>query len=62
MSDLEYDDQFEEVDPEEFILEEEEELPEEEPDELDELSKEFVKALVEKIMQFQEMLVKFLFG
>jgi len=57
MSDLEYDDQFEEVDPEEFLLDEEEELPEEEPDELDELSKEFVKALVEKIMQFQEMLV-----
>ena len=29
MSDLEYDDQFEEVDPEEFLLDEEEELPEE---------------------------------
>jgi hypothetical protein len=58
MSEFEHNDQFEEIDPEEFLLDEEEDdLPEEEPDELDELSKEFVKALVEKIMQFQEMLV-----
>jgi len=57
MSEFDHDDQFEEIDPEEEFLEEEEELPEEEPDELDELSKEFVNALVEKIMQFQEMLV-----
>ena len=57
MSEFDHNDQFEEIDPEEEFLEEEEELPEEEPDELDELSKEFVNALVEKIMQFQEMLV-----
>jgi hypothetical protein len=58
MSEFEHNDQFEEIDPEEFLLDEEDDgLPEEEPDELDELSKEFVKALVEKIMQFQEMLV-----
>ena len=57
MSEFEHSDQFEEIDPEELLLDEEDDLPEEEPDELDELSKEFVKALVEKIMQFQEMLV-----
>jgi hypothetical protein len=58
MSDLEHDDQFEEIDPEEFFEEGEDDgLSEEEPDELDELSKEFVRALVDKIMQFQEMLV-----
>ncbi len=57
MSDIEYDEQFEEIDPNEDLFEEEELPPEEEPDELDELSKEFVRALVDKIMQFQEMLV-----
>lgn len=49
-------DKFEEVEFEEGDLLEEE-LPDEEPDELDELSKEFVKALIEKIMQFMELLV-----
>ena len=57
MSDIEYDEQFEEIDPDEDLFEEEDLSPEEEPDELDELSKEFVRALVDKIMQFQEMLV-----
>ena len=55
MSDIEYDEQFEEIDPDEGLFEEEDLPEEEEPDELDELSKEFVRALVDKIMQFQEM-------
>jgi hypothetical protein len=58
MTDFEYDeDQFEEVDPEEELFEEAETDFEEEPDELDELSREFVKALINKIMAFMEMLV-----
>ena len=58
MDDFEYDeDQFEEIDPDEVLDSEEEDLPEEDPDELDELSKEFVKALINKIMAFMEMLV-----
>ena len=57
MSDFEHDEQFEEIDPEELLEEEDDDFSEEEPDELDELSKEFVRALVDKIMQFQEMLV-----
>ncbi len=55
MQDFE-DDQFEELDiPDLEGLDDD--LPEEEVEELDELSKEFVKALIEKIMQFMEMLV-----
>jgi hypothetical protein len=54
MSDIE-DDFFDEVDLEELEAEPQEiDQPEEE---LDELSKEFVKVLVEKIMQFMELLV-----
>jgi hypothetical protein len=58
MDDFEYDeDHFEEIDPDEGLGLEEEDIFEEEPEELDELSKEFVKALINKIMTFMEMLV-----
>jgi len=47
-----------ELDEEEFYPDEDEDLaPEEEIDELDELSKEFVKKLVDKCIQFQTALV-----
>ena len=50
--------QFEELEPlPGFDSMDEDDLPEEEPDQMDELSKEFVNALIEKIMQFMEMLV-----
>ena len=47
-----------ELDDEEFFPDEDEDLaPEEEIDELDELSKEFVKKLVDKCIEFQTALV-----
>ncbi len=47
-----------ELDDEEFFPEEEEDLePEEEIEELDELSKEFVKKLVDRCIQFMTALV-----
>jgi hypothetical protein len=56
MQNFEDDERFEELE-EEFEDEEENgDLPEEE-EELDELSREFVNALIEKIIQFMEMLV-----
>ena len=55
MQSFEDDERFEEL-KEEFE-EEEEDLPEEPEEELDELSREFVNALIEKIIQFMEMLV-----
>lgn len=48
-------DQFEEI--EEELDFEEEELQDEEEEQLDELSREFVNLLIEKIVQFMEMLV-----
>ena len=57
MQDFE-DEQFEELEPlPGFDALDEDDLPEEEPDQMDELSKEFVNALIEKIMKFMEMLV-----
>jgi len=56
MQNFEDDERFEELE-EEFEDEEDGgDLPEEE-EELDELSREFVNALIEKIIQFMEMLV-----
>jgi hypothetical protein len=55
MQSFEDDERFEEL--EEEFEEEEEDLPEEPEEELDELSREFVNALIEKIIQFMEMLV-----
>ena len=55
MSDEE--DLFDEVDIDELDLEPQDIDAEDAEEELDELSKEFVKALVEKIMQFMELLV-----
>jgi hypothetical protein len=53
----EYDTDFTETDlPDDLELDPEDPL-QNEPEELDELSREFVKAIVEKIMQFMEMLV-----
>lgn len=49
-------DQFEELEEESLEIEDDE-SPEEEVEELDELSREFVNALIEKIVQFMEMLV-----
>ena len=50
------DDKFEEINPE-FYLNEEESEPEPQEEELDELSQEFVDRLIDKIMQFMEVLV-----
>ena len=55
MSDL--DEEFDSEYNGQYGLEEESDLPPEPVEELDELSKEFVRALVDKIMQFMEMLV-----
>ena len=51
------DDQFEEINPELYAEDDGPELPEEEPESLDELSQEFVNKLIEKIMQFLVVLV-----
>jgi pseudouridine-5'-phosphate glycosidase len=53
----EIEDDFEEIESEEDLDLEEGDLPEVPEPEMDELSKEFVKALVDKIMQFMELLV-----
>lgn len=53
----EIEDDFEEIEYEEDLDLEEGTLPETPEPEMDELSKEFVKALVDKIMQFMELLV-----
>ena len=50
-------DLFEEIDPSELEEELDDDLPEDEEEPLDELSKEFVKVLIDKIMAFMEMLV-----
>jgi hypothetical protein len=58
MTPIDYDDEkFEEINPELYADEDEPELPEEEVEELDELSQEFVNKLIEKIMQFLVVLV-----
>ena len=55
MDDME--EEFEDIGVDEELDLEEGDLPEQPEPEMDELSKEFVKALVDKIMQFMEMLV-----
>lgn len=58
MSPIDFDDeQFEEITPEFYAESDEQPLVEEEVEELDELSQEFVNKLIEKIMQFLVVLV-----
>ena len=58
MDEEEYlDSQFEEISPEFYQEEYDSELREEDDDDIDELSQEFVNRIIDKIMQFMEVLV-----